>query len=205
MNILGTSKRIGLTGGIGSGKSTVASMLSDLGIPLVDADAISRGVTAAGGVAMADIASEFGPEYVDNTGALDRERMRALVFADASAKKRLEAIIHPLVGQAIDAAIRNAESAGARSVVIDIPLLVESGHWRRRLDRVLVIDCQETTQVQRVSERNGLDVDQIQRIMAGQATRTQRMAAADAVIFNDGIDLHTLRDVTRQMALQFGL
>ncbi len=136
--------RLGVTGGIGSGKSTFAAMLRDCGAALIDADAIARAVTEAGGPAIADIRDTFGADYIDAQGALDRVRMRALVFADAGAKERLEAIVHPLVGNAIAQAAAVAAQAGQRLIVFDIPLLTESPRWARQLDAVLVVDCRAT-------------------------------------------------------------
>ena len=149
--------RLGLTGGIGSGKSTVAGMLATLGAVILDADAESRRVTAAGGAATGPIAMLFGPQFIDVHGALDRDAMRTRVFEDPSARKQLEEIIHPLVQDAISRLAVQAGTAGARCVVFDIPLLVESGHrWRARVDRVLVVDCDTDTQRQRVVSRSGL-------------------------------------------------
>lgn len=185
--------RLGLTGGIGSGKSTVARMLAACGAAVVDADAIARSLTAPGGPAIAAIAAEFGPHVIGSDGAMDRDAMRALVFQDPQARQRLEAIIHPLVGQFTAQQAEQAEAAGARLVVFDIPLLVESGHWRERVDGVLVVDCEETTQIARVMARSGLTRDAVQRIIAAQATRAQRRAAADWVIYNDGLHLQALQ------------
>jgi dephospho-CoA kinase len=182
--------KIGLTGGIGSGKSTVARMLVDLGAVLVDTDAIARELTAAGGAAIPTLREAFGPQAVGADGALNRDWMRERVFADPEAKRRLEAILHPMIGQA---ASERAAAAAPATVVFDVPLLVESGRWRARVDRVLVVDCREQTQVERVMARNGWPVETVQRIIAQQATRAQRLAAADAVIFNDGMELSALR------------
>lgn len=184
--------RLGLTGGIGSGKSTVAQMLVAGGATLIDADAVSRGLTAAGGLAMPAIAAAFGADVVQPDGALDRDRMRAQVFADASARARLEAIVHPLVQQETTRAANAAQAAGAPIVVFDIPLLTESGHWRTRLDRVLVVDCSTETQIARVMARNGLPRAQVEAIIAAQASRPHRLAIADAVVFNDGLTLEAL-------------
>lgn len=158
--------RLGVTGGIGSGKSTFAAMLRDCGAALIDADAIARSVTLPGGAAIDAIRSQFGPDYIDAGGALDRERMRALVFSDAGAKGRLELIIHPLVGQAITQAAAAAAQADHGLIVFDIPLLTESEHWPRMLDAVLVVDCHEATQVARVQARSGLAEDAVRAIMA---------------------------------------
>ncbi len=182
--------RIGLTGGIGSGKSTVAQMLVDCGAVLVDTDAISRGLTAPGGAAMPALVTEFGPDIARPDGALDRDRMRALAFSDPSAKARLEAILHPMIGQVTR---EQAAEAGDRPVVFDVPLLTESRHWRHHVDRILVVDCAEETQVRRVMERNGWSAEQVRQVIARQATRAQRQAIADAVILNEDITLDELR------------
>ena len=197
--------RLGITGGIGSGKSTFAAMLAARGAVHIDADQIARGVTAAGGLAMAPIAAAFGPELVSDDGGLHRERMRALAFADASARQRLEAIVHPLVGQATTERIARAEQAGAALIVLDIPLLVESGRWSRQLDQVLVVDCSEATQIRRVIARSQLAPEAIERILAAQATRKARRAAADMIIYNDTLDLERLRAHAVRIAALFGL
>jgi dephospho-CoA kinase len=181
--------QVGLTGGIGSGKSTVASLLVECGAVLVDTDAISRSLTARGGAALPALATAFGPQVIGTDGALDRERMRALVFSDPAAKARLEAILHPMIGENARA---QAAAASGRPVVFDVPLLAESAHWRARVDRVLVVDCSEDTQVQRVVQRNGWAEDAVRRVIAQQASRARRRAIADAVIFNDGLSLDEL-------------
>ncbi len=181
--------RIGLTGGIGSGKSTVARMLADCGAAIIDTDAIARQLTLPGGAAIDAIAREFSPEFIDATGALDRPRMRTLAFADESARKRLEAILHPLIGLETE---RQASAATQAVKVFDVPLLVESGKWRARVDKVLVVDCLEATQVERVMARSGWTREAVQAVIAQQATREQRRAVADAVIFNDGIAVDAL-------------
>ena len=196
---------LGLTGGIGSGKSTVAGLLADCGAAVIDADAISRATTAAGGAAMPMVLAQFGPDFVATNGALNREAMRQHVFAKPAAKAALEAIIHPLVGQQIAALTQTYSDADKACIVFDIPLLVESGHWRRTLQRVLVVDCSPATQVSRVTARSGLKAPAVQAIMAAQASRKQRLAAADAVLCNDGISLPALAALVRQMAPQFGL
>ena len=185
--------RIGLTGGIGSGKSTVAQLLAERGAAVIDADAIARSVTAPHGLAMPEIVRVFGAEFIDAQGALERDRMRAHVFANPSAKKQLEAIIHPLVAQQTQAQAQQAESAGHIALVFDVPLLVESGRWRQQVDQVLVVDCLVETQVQRVIARNGLPRETVAQIIAAQASRAQRLAAADWVIFNDELSLAQLR------------
>lgn len=181
--------RIGLTGGIGSGKSTVARLLAGLGATVVDTDLIARQLTRPGGPAIAAIAAEFGADLIDAQGGLDRARMREIVFADAARKHRLEAILHPLIGQETG---RQAAAADGPAVVFDVPLLVESGRWRGRVDRVLVVDCPEPTQVARVVARSGWTPEAVRAVVAQQASRPLRRAAADAVIFNDGIDPEAL-------------
>lgn len=198
--------RVGLTGGIGSGKSTVAGMLAACGAAIIDADAISRQTTAPGGAAIPLIIRQFGDEMVTADGALDRDRMRALVFSDPAARRRLETIIHPLVGAETARQAAQAEEAGRRCIVFDVPLLVESGRWRPQVDRVLVVDCSEETQVERVMARNGWTREQVGQVMAGQASRSQRLAAADVSVANDGgVSLAALALLVRQAAQRFGL
>ena len=185
--------RIGLTGGIGSGKSTVGQMLQARGAAVIDADAIARNLTAPHGAAMPAIALAFGTEFITTEGALDRERMRAHVFQHPEAKQALEAIIHPLVSQETQHQAQEAIAQGHHTLVFDVPLLVESGaRWRTQVDRVLVVDCSVNTQIQRVMRRNGWDRATVERIIAAQASRAQKLAAADWVISNDGITLETL-------------
>jgi dephospho-CoA kinase len=176
--------RVGLTGGIGSGKSTVAAELVRCGAVLVDTDAIARSLTLPGGAAIAAIAAAFGAELIAADGSLDRTRMRELAFADRGAKGRLEAILHPLIGEE---SRRQAAAAGDRPVVFDVPLLAESGRWRTRVHRLLVVDCSVQTQVLRVAQRPGWSEDAARSVVAQQATREQRRAIADAVIHNDDI------------------
>ena len=185
--------RIGLTGGIGSGKSTVGQMLQARGAAVIDADAIARSLTAPHGAAMPAIAQAFGTEFITTEGALDRERMRAHVFQHPEAKQALEAIIHPLVSQETQRQAQEAIAQGHLTLVFDVPLLVESGaRWRTQVDRVLVVDCSVDTQIQRVMARNGWDRATVERIIAAQASRAQKLAAADWVISNDDITLETL-------------
>ena len=197
--------RLGLTGGIGSGKSTVAGMLARHGAALVDADAISRQTTAAGGQAITAIAQAFGPEFITPEGALDRERMRALAFSDPSSRRRLEQIVHPLVGQETQRQAQAATDAGHRCIIFDVPLLVESAHWRRQVDQVLVVDCRPQTQIERVSRRSGLGREEIERILASQSSRSARLRAADHVICNDGLTLPELEQLVQLLAARFGL
>ncbi len=197
--------RVGLTGGIGSGKSTVLQMLAQRGAAVIDADAISRGVTGIGGAAIAAIAARFGSPFITPEGALDRERMREHAYADPQARQHLEGIIHPLVGEQSAREVQAALDAGVACIVFDIPLLVESGRWRRQVDRVLVVDCEPETQVARVIARSGLQPEQVRAIMAAQATREQRLAAADIVISNEGLTLQQLQAEVAQAASFFGL
>lgn len=185
----GTTRRIGLTGGIGSGKSTVAAELVALGATLVDTDAIAHGLTGPGGAAMPALCEVFGAEVQNAQGALDRARMRALVFADPTAKRRLEAVLHPLIGRL---ALEQAAAAPG-CVVFDVPLLTESAHWRARCDRILVVDCAEATQISRVVLRSGWEEAQVRHVIAQQAPREARRRIADAVIFNDQLSLEALR------------
>lgn len=182
-------QKIGLTGGIGSGKSTVAQLLAQCGAHVVDTDAIARTLTLPGGAAMPALALEFGAVALTADGALNREHMRRLVFAEPRAKARLEAVLHPLIGAEAQA---QASLAEGRTVVFDVPLLTESSRWRQRVDRVLVIDCSEATQVQRVAQRPGWSEDAARQVMAQQASRAQRRAIADAVLFNDRLALDEL-------------
>ncbi len=202
-------QRIGLTGGIGSGKSTVAQLLANCGAAVIDADAISRGVTAAGGSAIMEIRREFGDRFIAADGALDREQMRQLAFSEPDARHRLETIVHPLVREETVRQTEKAVSEGKTCIVFDVPLLVESGQWRQVLDKVVVVDCSEATQLARVLAREagraGWTADLVRRIMAGQAPRAQRLAAADICIYNDGISREGLAARVRQVARGFGL
>jgi dephospho-CoA kinase len=198
--------RIGLTGGIGSGKSTVAAMWAARGAAVIDADAISRSLTAAGGRAIAPIAQAFGASMIDAQGALDRQAMRQEVFRHPEAKKRLEAIVHPLVSQITGEQAQAAIQTGRKVLVFDVPLLVESGErWRKQVDRIVVVDCDAETQRQRVMARSGLAPDEIERIMAQQASRLARLSVADAVILNQDLSLPELEAKVAQLAAKFGL
>jgi dephospho-CoA kinase len=197
-------RTIGLTGGIGSGKSTVAKILANAGIAVVDADAISRALTQASGAAMPEISKIFGASVVAADGSLNRDAMRSLMLEDASAKARLESILHPLVGQQIDAQLAQAHCAGAALAVVDIPLLVEGGsRWRSRLDAVWVVDCLPQTQISRVQARSGWPLAQIQAVMAAQASRAQRLASADMVISNEGLSLDALQSQVLALLAQY--
>jgi len=197
--------RLGLTGGIGSGKSTVARLLAERGAVVVDADAIARALTAPQGLAMPLIAATFGPDFMDATGALEREKMRRLAYTDASARKRLESIIHPLVALKTQEEAAAAASQGCPCIVFDIPLLVESSSWRQQLDQVLVVDCTPEVQISRVMARSHLRRPEIETIIASQARREYRLSAADSVLFNVGLSLDELAAEVRQISPRFGL
>ncbi|WP_460566343.1 dephospho-CoA kinase [Hydrogenophaga aquatica] len=190
----GPRVRLGLTGGIGSGKSTVARMLETLGAVLIDADAISRNCTAANGAAIPLVRQIFGDGFVTTDGALDRDRMRALVFAQPEARAKLEAIVHPLVRAEID---RQCAAMDGGCAVLDLPLLVESDAWRQRVDTIWVVDCSPETQIHRVMQRNGWPREQVLAVLAAQATREQRLAVADTVIDNDNATLEQLETRVR--------
>jgi len=192
--------RIGLTGGIGSGKSTVAAMLQALGAPVLDADALARACTAPGGAAIEPIRAAFGPQCIGPDGALDREQMRALVFAQPAARQRLEAIVHPLVRDAIEQACAQLQGR-SDCVVLDIPLLAESAHWLQQVDAVWVVDCSAQTQTERVLQRNGWPLAQIQAVLDAQASRAQRLALADTVLDNDAAT--TLPQLQAQVAAAY--
>ncbi len=191
--------RLGLTGGIGSGKSTVAHMLVACGAHLVDTDAIARSLTLPGGAAMPVLAVHFGPQVVGADGGLDREAMRRMVFTDAAIKAQLEAILHPLIGSE---ALRQAALNPERPVVFDVPLLAEAQGlrpWRARVHRVLVVDCSVETQIARVLTRPGWTAEAAQRVIAQQATRAARRGVADAVIANEGLTLAQLEAEVRAL------
>ena len=179
---MSTAFSVGLTGGIGCGKSTVADLFAERGATIVDTDVIAHALTAPHGAAMPAIVAEFGPDFARPDGALDRARMRTLVFSDATARARLESILHPRIRAATEAA---GSAATGAYVIYVVPLLIESGSWRERVTRVLAIDCSENTQVARVMQRSQLSADEVRAIMATQVTRTERLAAADDVIDND--------------------
>ena len=174
---------IGLTGGIGSGKSTVADLFYRLGVTVVDTDRIDHELTGAEGAAMPEIIAAFGKDIALPQGALDRAAMRQRVFTDASAKTRLEAILHPKIRQE---SRQRCQAATSVYVLLAVPLLVETGVWRQEVRRVLVVDCDEATQIARVKARSALSAAEVLAIMATQATRSERLAVADDVILNNG-------------------
>lgn len=182
--------RIGLTGGIGSGKSTVAAMLVQLGATLIDTDAIARELTLPGGAAMAELVYAFGDNIIGQDGALDREQMRALVFADVAQRQRLESILHPLIGAECNL---RAHAAAPQPIVFDVPLLTESAHWRQRVDRILVVDCNEITQLHRVTRRSGWSEAAVRQVIEQQASRAQRRAIGDAIIYNEELSITDLQ------------
>ncbi len=193
---------VGLTGGIGSGKTTVAHMLAGCGATIIDADAISRSLTEAGGAALIPIKQLFGEEVIGADGALNRGAMREIVFAQPASRTKLEAIIHPLVQMRMSAAIQNAPTD---VVVLDIPLLVESPRWRKQIDLIVVVDCNVETQVSRVMQRNGWAASTIEAIIQSQATRGDRLKAADVVIFNEKSNLSILKNQVNSLGNQLGL
>ncbi len=198
--------RLGLTGGIGSGKSTVAALLVEAGAVLVDADAISRASTAAGGSAIEAVRAAFGDEFITVEQAMDRDRMRARIFADPTARAQLERIIHPIVRAEID---RQLAALPRGVAVLDLPLLTESSAWRERCDLIWVVDCEPATQIRRVMQRNGWPRSQVLAVLAAQASREQRLAIADCVIDNEGVTLDELgvqvRQQWQQLSQRFGL
>lgn len=190
---------VAVTGGIASGKTTVAKLFETLGAGLVDTDEIAHALTRAGQPAVVQISRQFGEEYLDAEGALDRARMRALVFSDADARRKLEAILHPLIRARAAARV---DSSPAPYVLLVVPLLVETGGYRGLVQRVLVVDCDEELQVTRAMRRGGLSEQQARAILASQATREQRLGAADDVITNSA-GLAELADQVRQLHTRY--
>ncbi len=176
--------RVGLTGGIGSGKSAVADLLRELGAAVVDADVVSHQLTAPSGAAIPALRAAFGPAAIAADGSLDRAYMRQRVFADPAERARLEAILHPLIGQTLR---QQAAEAPGPYVVFVVPLLVENlARWREQVDRICVVDCPEALQIERVQARSGLSAARVRAILAAQAKREQRLAVADDRIDNAG-------------------
>lgn len=186
--------KLGLTGGIGSGKTYVANLLAGWGASVIDTDQIAHALTAPEGLAIAPIRETFGADLIGPDGALDRARMRELVFATPAKRTALEGILHPLIAQEV---FMQAQAATGLYAVFVVPLLVESGRWRDRIDRLCVVDCEETTQIERVQARSGIPIDTIRRILAAQATRSQRLAVADDIIVNSANT--TLEELEKQV------
>ena len=187
--------RVGLTGGIGSGKSTVASLFKECGVLVIDSDVISHQITQSSGIAIAAIRTTFGDDYIDTSGALNRVLMRQLIFSDHAAKLKLEAILHPLIRAQILAQVDDANihsTLASPYLLLVIPLLFEMLNYHELVQRTLVVDCAETTQVARTMQRSGLDEQTVRTIMASQITRAERLRLADETIQNDG-NLDTLR------------
>lgn len=184
---------VGLSGGIGSGKSAAADHFAELGAAVIDTDAIAHRLTGPAGAAMPAIAAAFGPERIAADGSLDRAAMRALVFAQPDARRRLEGILHPMIRAESE---RLVGQTAARYVILAVPLLIESGSYRERCDRICIVDCPESLQIERVMQRSGLAEAQVRAIMQAQASRAQRLAAADDVLDNSGtlVALHTQVD-----------
>ena len=193
-----TRLRFGLTGGIGSGKSTVGAMLASLGAPVIDTDLIARRLTLAGGAAIETVRALLGAEFIAADGSLDRPRMRLAAFNDSAIRARLEGILHPLIGIEVEREA-DAAPADAPALVFDVPLLIESGRWRSRVDAVWVVDCDESLQVERVAARPGWSEAAARAVIAQQATRRERRAGADAVIHNAGISLVDLADEVHRL------
>ena len=190
---------VGLTGGIGSGKSRAADMFAELGAGVVDTDAISHALTAPGGAAMPALERAFGREFVRDDGSLDRARMRALVFGDADAKHKLESLLHPMIRAEVN---RQAESSPAPYVMLVVPLLFETGAYQDQLARVVVVDCDEAQQIARTMARSHLSEAEVRRIMNAQIPRSERVARADDVISNDG-DISHLRGQVEALHRQY--
>ena len=195
-------RRIGLTGGIGSGKSTLARFFLEAGMQVIDADQISRQLTTSGGAAIPAILQSFGAEFIADDGSMNRERMRELVFTDSKARMQLQALLHPMITAGIQD-LQNKILINSQFVFIEIPLLIESTYWRYQIDRVLVVDCEENTQIRRVVQRSQLKPEQVSLILAQQASRQQRLAAADWVVNNETDNLAQLKDQAIQIQLHF--
>ena len=186
--------RIGLTGGIASGKSTVTQRFGELGVPVIDADVASRSVVEPGKPGLAQVVARFGTGVLDADGQLDRSALRNLIFKDSSLRQALDAILHPLIRVEME---REAAQSEGVYVVMAIPLLVEGGSAGKRMDRVLVVDADETLQIQRLQARDGSSVEQARAILASQASRAARLAAADDVLLNTGTVAELRQSVDR--------
>ena len=195
---------VGLSGGIGSGKTTVANMFAELGASIIDTDVIAHQLTQPGGAAISNIAKHFGAEFISTDGAMDRKKMRELVFSDAQTKKQLENILHPLIRQQCEIEAKNAD--GTYPIFV-VPLLIESGDWRARVQRILVIDCDQETQIARVMQRNKFERYQVLRILATQVSREERLEHADDII-NSMADLsqvHSEVEILHKKYLNFAI
>ena len=188
---------IGLTGGIASGKSALEKAFAKQGVVVADADLLAREVVAPGEPALAAVVERFGRDVLQADGQLDRAALRVRVFGDPEQRRALEAILHPMIGE--DTRAEAAAAPQGAIVVFDVPLLVESGRWRDQVDRILVVDCPVETQIARVMQRNGWTADAVQRIIDQQASRAQRLAVADDVIVNDGLELEELAAEVRRI------
>lgn len=189
---------IGLTGGIGSGKTAVSNLLAQLGAGIIDADLIAHQISAPGGKAIPLIQDYFGTEFIDSSGALDRAKMRSLVFQNLEAKKALEAITHPLIRQETLKQTSQLADAGVPYLLLVVPLLIESGTWIDQIDYLVVVDCPEETQIQRVMHRSNLSRTEVQTILKTQASRQERLALANAVIDNQG-KLSNLKSAAQEL------
>jgi dephospho-CoA kinase len=189
---------IGLTGGIGSGKTTVSDLLAQLGAGVIDTDLIAHQITSPGGCAIAPIQTYFGSDFIDSIGALDRSKMRSLVFQNHEAKKALEAITHPLIKQETIKLAKQLAEDGFPYLVFVVPLLVESGNWKGQIDHLIVVDCPEEHQIERVMQRSNLSKAEVMGILKAQATRQERLAVADTVIENQG-KLAELKEAVEQL------
>ncbi|MBU3587157.1 dephospho-CoA kinase [Polynucleobacter sp. 31A-FELB] len=177
---------IGLTGGIGSGKTAVSDMLGELGAGIIDTDLISHQITAPGGKAIPLIAKAFGADFIDAQGALIRPKMRTVVFENPGARKVLEQITHPLIQEETSKQAIELAKSGAPYLVFVVPLLIESGSWAKLIDYLVVVDCPEETQIQRVMQRNNMTRSDVENVLKAQTSRNARLAAANAVIENQG-------------------
>ncbi|OYU46029.1 MAG: dephospho-CoA kinase [Burkholderiales bacterium PBB4] len=202
---VGDFLRIGLTGGIGSGKSSVAKFMVNLGASLVDADEVSKSMTGPDGPAIKFIRDVFGNEFLTSQRAMNRDRMRGEIFQNPTAKRKLESILHPLIQSEIIKQTQRFNLAGVSCVVLDIPLLMETSHWRSFVDAVCVVDCLESTQIHRVMERNGLAEHMIKKVLSNQLSRQNRLQGADIVLFNDGITMQQLALEVKAIAPKIGL
>ncbi len=194
---------IGLTGGIGSGKTAVSDILAQLGAGVIDTDLIAHQITAPGGCAIYPIQGHFGADFIANNGALDRSKMRSLVFQNLEAKKALEAITHPLIKQETIKQANQLAQAGFPYLVFVVPLLIESGTWKGQIDHLVVVDCPEELQIERVMQRSNLSRIEVEGILKAQATRQERLAVADTVIENQGrlVDLQSAVEQLHQKIL----